>query len=299
MKKIIILCLVLTSWSVRAQQYPETQLYMVNPYLINPGFTGYLTDLSAYASVMSPLTLEDNVIRNYQVGINKSIEQAYMGIGGRLTYDQRDFFESVYVDASFSYRIVTDNRQVLSVGSNVGLVNRTFDVGELSPYVDLRDPTLNSDYYFRTNFNLGFGLAYYSTNIEAGVAVPHMVEGSEQFNGYFNAYFAYKLYFANDTWMMKPNAYFVNYPDGTSQFHGNIMVAQKGSFWGQLGGTSTEAVTVAAGISFNGSYELVISHLQQLASDLPYNNRSEIMLRVHMGKSYRILSHVGTKRNKK
>jgi len=299
MKRSLFLALILLSGFARSQQYPETQLYMVNPYLINPGFTGYLTDLSAYAGVMSPLVMDDNVIRNYQVGINKSIEKIFMGIGGKMTYDQRDFFKSIYMDASFSYRMVTNKDQVLSVGADVGLVNRTYDIAELSPLVDLRDPTLYSEYYFKTNFKLGFGLAYYSTKIEAGIAMPHMVEGSEQFNGYFNSYFAYKLYFDNDVWMAKPNAFFINYPDGTYQFQGNIMIAKRGVFWGQLGATNQTAITGAIGVIFNRDYEFVFSHQRQLDNDLPYGSRSEVMIRVHMGKSRRILSHVGAKRNRK
>ncbi|MEM9339614.1 MAG: PorP/SprF family type IX secretion system membrane protein [Bacteroidota bacterium] len=298
MKKLLICLFLLIGYGLSAQQYPETQLYAINPYMINPGFNGYYSDLSAYASVMSPITMEDGAIRNYQVGVNKSLEKEYVGIGGRLRYDQRDFFESIYVDASFAYRLVTDNKHVLSVGSDIGLVNRTYNIGELSPYVDLRDPTLYSDYYYQTNFNLGFGLAYYSSEIEAGIALPHLVEGSEPFNGYFNAYFAYKVYFYHDEWQLKPNVFFVNYPDGTTQLEGNVMITRKGMFWGQLGATSNRAVTIATGWKFD-SYELVYSHRQELNSQLPYLSRGEIMLRVHMGRSGYVLSNVRTKRNRK
>lgn len=299
MRKVIFILLIATVWSADAQQYPETQLYMVNPYLINPGFTGYLTDLSIFASATSPLVLDNNVIRNYQVGINKSIEKSYIGVGGKMVYDQRDFLESVYLDASFSYRVVTANKHVLSIGSNIGLVNRTFDVGKLSPYVDMRDPTLSSDYYYKTNLNLGLGIAYYSARVEAGLALPSIVEGSEQFTGYFNAFLAYKIYFANDEWVAKPNSYFVNYPDGTSQFHGNLMIGKSGVFWGQIGGSNTKSLIFSTGWTFNDNYELVMSHLQQLASNLVYQNKSDIMLRVHLGNSSRKISHIVHKRNRR
>ena len=222
-----------------------------------------------------------------------------MGVGGKLVYDKRDFFKSVYVDGSFSYQIVLDKNKVLSIGSNVGLVNRTFDIGELSPYVDASDPTLYSDYYFKTNFNLGFGLAFYSTKIEAGVALPHLVEGSEQFDGYLNAYFAYKLFFSNDTWMVKPSAFAINYPDGTLQFQGNVMFSKRGVVWGQIGGTNRKAFTIATGWSFHDGYEVVFSHLQYLNNSLPINNQSEVMLRLHLGSSRSVLSHIRSKENSK
>ncbi len=299
MKRIIFPILILCALSGEAQQYPESQMYMVNTYIINPGFTGYLTDFSAYAGAFSPITSDNHVVRGYQVGVNKSFEKRDMAVGGKLVYDQRDFFKSTYIDLSMSYQMVLGKTQVLSLGSDLGLVNRTYDIGELSPLVDLRDPTLSSDYYFSTNFKLGFGLAYYSTVIEACFSLPQMVEGSAGFRSYYNAFFAYKHYFANDFWIAKPNIYYIKYPDGTFQFAGNLMLAKRGIFWGQVGGTSNKGVSLATGITFNESYEITFSHLHQLQSQLVNSSRSEIMLQIHLSQSNRRLSHIGHKRNRR
>lgn len=299
MRKIILVWgLISLTIIVKAQQYPETQLYSVNPYLINPGFTGYLTDVSIYFNALSPLALEQNAIRNYRAGFNKSIEKSYLGIGGKLTYDQRDFFESFYLDASLAYRIVFDRKHVVGFGADIGLVNRTYSLDNLSQYVDLSDQTLSSDYYFGTNMKLGLGIAYYSSFMEAGIAMPYMIEGSEKFNGYFNVYFAYKHYLANDKWVLKPNLYFVNNTDGTQLINGNLMVQYQSKFWGQLGASNTKDLTLAMGMTLS-NYQLSYSYLHYLGDELPYNSLEEVSLLIHFGKSNRILSHISTIRNRK
>ena len=299
MRSILFFLLISYLLSSQAQQYPESHLYMANPYIINPGFTGYLTDFLAYAGATSPITSDNHVVRGYQVGMNKSFERRNMAVGGKLVYDQRDFFQSTYIDLSMSYQMVIDKKQVLSIGSDVGLVNRTYDIGELSPLVDLRDPTLSSDYYFRTNLKLGFGVAYYSTTVEAGFALPQMIEGAESLASFYNAFFAYKHYLSNDFWLIKPNVFYIKYPDGTYQFQGNIMLARRGTFWGQIGGTSNKGVSLSTGITFNSDYEVVLSHLHQLQSELPNSNRTEVMLRMHLGNSNRVLSYIANKRNRR
>lgn len=297
-KIILVICLVYGATGLKGQQYPETQLYAANPYLINPGFTGYLTDISVYFNAMSPLSLEQNVIRNYRAGFNKSIEKSYLGIGGKLTYDQRDFFESFYLDASLSYRIVLDRKQVISFGADIGLVNRTYSLDNLSQYVDLSDQTLSSDYYFGTSMKLGLGIAYYSSIMEAGLAMPNLIEGSEKFNGHFNAYVAYKHYLVNDHWVLKPNLYFVNYPDGTQLISGSVMIISQNKFWGQLGGTNVKDLILAMGVAI-GNYQLSYSYLHHLGDELPYNGLGEVSLLIHFGKSNRVLSHISTIRNRK
>lgn len=282
----------------KAQQYPETQLYATNLYLINPGFTGYHTDVSVYFNAMSPLSLAQNMIRNYRVGFNQSIEKSYLGVGAKLTYDQRDFFESFYLDGSLAYRVVFDRKQVISFGADIGLVNKTYSLDNLSQYVDLADQTLASDYYFGTNMKLGLGVAYYSSMIEAGIAMPYLIEGSEKFNGHFNVYMAYKHYVTNDRWIFKPNFYFVNYPDGSHLINGSLMVQHQNKFWGQLGGTNTKDITAALGMTL-GNYQLSYSYLHHLGNELPYNSLGEVSLLIHFGKSNRILSHISTIRNRK
>ncbi|UXP33943.1 type IX secretion system membrane protein PorP/SprF [Reichenbachiella agarivorans] len=301
MKRSLLIILILCGYVLagRAQQYPETSLYSINPYLINPGFTGYLSDLSGYVSARSPLSVQENEIRSYRVGLNQAIEKSNIGIGGKLTYDQRDFFESVYVDFSFAYKIVMGNKRVFSLGTDIGIVNRSYNLDNLSSTVDLTDPTLSSDYYYKTNFKMGIGLAYYSTHIEAGIAMPYMLEGSENLTTYFNAYLAYKHYFSHDEWLLKPNLYWVTYPDATDMLNVSLMVERRDKFWGQLGATTTKELLFAMGFKFQ-IYELSYSYAHNIEGNQPpYKSSNEIMLRIHYGKSNKVIAHIATKQNRK
>lgn len=299
MKRLLsVLIIVLGVQNVHAQQYPEFQLYMLNPAQVNPGFTGYLTDLSIFAGAVSPLTFSEHAVRNYYVSVNQSFENNYLGIGGKLLYDQRDFYESFYMDASTSYRAVIANKQVVSIGADIGLVNRSYRLGNLTPYVNMDDPTLSSDYYYQTSFKLGVGLAYYSPKLELGVSMPYLIEGSEDFSGYFNAYAAYKWYFANDQWVVQPNAFWEFYPDETMNLRANVMMKLRGVLWGQVGSDVNRSVYLSSGWTF-GNYELIYGHKLQSGDAVAYSNRAEVMIRVHLGRSNRELSHIATPLNKK
>ncbi|WP_109832904.1 PorP/SprF family type IX secretion system membrane protein [Reichenbachiella versicolor] len=296
--QILFLTIMLASINLAAQQYPNTQLYYANPYLINPGFTGYLTDMSAYVNAMSPMTTEKSAIRNYRAGINQALEKKYLGVGGKFTYDQRDFFESLYLDLSLAYKLVLKRKHVIGLGTDIGIVNRSYNITGLTKYVDQNDPTLTSDYFYRTNLKIGVGMAYYSTSMELGIAFPHMVESSENFAPYFNTYVAYKYYLPRSLWLLKPALYFVNLSDGTQIVNGNLMFIKKQKIWLQLGYGSSKEVSTAIGLFFD-MYELSYSYVHSLSDVLPYNSLNELMLRIHIGKSNKLLSHIADKKNRK
>ncbi|RJE70623.1 PorP/SprF family type IX secretion system membrane protein [Reichenbachiella sp. MSK19-1] len=302
MKKIILLLIIGLCGGATfcfGQQYPETDFYSVTPYLINPGFTGALTGLSGYVTGRRPMTQQVNQISNYRIAFNQSLERTQLGIGGKMTYDRRAFFESLYLDFSFAYKLVLDHKRVLSLGADVGIVNRSYSLDELSAYVDLSDPTLSSDYYYGTNFQMGLGLAYYSTSIEAGIAMPYIFDDSQAINQYFNAYFAYKHYFSQDRWILKPNAYWVSYLDKSEKVNLSLSVENRGRFWGQLGVSSTKEVSIGMGLKFD---------IYQLSYNYAYNwnqnsvapsSTGEIMLSIHYSKSNKEFAHITTKRNRR
>ena len=79
MKKLLISFLMLSSaFSTNAQQFPESNFYSRNLYLINPSFTGYITGISGYVSAQSPLNAQFGEIRNFGVGIYTPIEKVVL-----------------------------------------------------------------------------------------------------------------------------------------------------------------------------------------------------------------------------
>ena len=300
MKRLVFLFMLLLSFGfAKAQQVSISNLHSINPYLINPAFTGYLTDISGYALVAMPLSFNGGEIRNYQAGFNKAIESKSIGLGGRLTFDQRDFFESISFLGSFAYRLAMNNNHVLSFGTDVGFINRTYDVDGLNAFVDLNDPTLSSDYYFQSNLLLGFGLAYYSSKVEAGVSMPSIVEGGESLNTTTIAYFGYRHFFNNNFWFVKPTVLYSYLPNRSGQLMLNVMVQKKGVFYGQLGVDNNQDVMVSMGVFFN---EFLVSYIYREnigAENLPFNSMNEIGILFQIGNSRMRFSNLGNQLNLK
>ncbi|MEL6560281.1 MAG: PorP/SprF family type IX secretion system membrane protein [Bacteroidota bacterium] len=300
MKRIVLVVMLLVSAGfVNAQQMSVSNLHSINPYLINPAFTGYLTDISGYATIGMPLSFKGGEIRNYQAGFNKAIESKSIGVGGKLVFDQRDFFESISFSGSFAYRMAINKNHVLSFGTDVGFVNRSYDVDGLNAFVDLDDPTLSSDYYFQSNLLLGFGLGYYSSKIEAGLSMPLVVEGGESLNTTTHAYFGYRHFFNNNFWFVKPTVLFTYLPDQPDELMLNVMVQKNGAFFGQLGASNNQDVMVSFGIYFN---EFLVSYVyrENLGNEnLPFNAMNEIGIQFQVGRSRMRFSNIGNQLNLK
>lgn len=300
MKKLFISFLLLVSlFSSNAQQFPESNFYSRNLYLINPSFTGYITGISGYVSAQSPLNAQFGEIRNFGVGIYTPIEKSYFGIGGKLNYDKRGIYEAFYGDVSLSYQIVIDRAHVISVGTDIGLVNRSFDTGELNEFVNLDDPVLNSDYYFKTNMKLGFGVSYVSRFLEIGIALPHLIESSEQANTQANLYTGYRHQVPNSDWLIKPNFLYSRYTDNSNVVDANIMVQKDDTFWLQLGYRSTNNILASLGFMVQ-EMEIDYSFSPYIGSDdLPYETQHQVMLIFNISKSKKYYTHIVNKKNRR
>lgn len=300
MKRVILVVMLLvTAGLSRAQQVTTSNFHSINPYVINPAFTGYLTDISGYALVGMPLSFNGGENRSYQAGFNQSIEKRAIGIGGKLHFDQRDFFESISFSGSFAYRLPINNNQVLSFGADIGFINRSYDIDGLNSFVDLNDPTLSSDYYFQSNLLLGFGLAYYSAKVEAGISVPSLVEGGESLNTTMNAYFGYRHYFNNNFWFVKPTVLFAYLPDRTSETLVNVMIEKKNGYFGQVGVSSNQDVILSLGVYFQ---QFLISYIfrENIGSEnLPFNAMNEVVIQFHFGRSRMRFSNIGNELNRR
>ncbi|MGB3467834.1 MAG: PorP/SprF family type IX secretion system membrane protein [Cyclobacteriaceae bacterium] len=300
MKRIIsYLTVILMAGNLQAQQTGVSGFYAMNPYQANPAFTGYLTDLSGYLIAGAPLSFNTSDRRNYQAGMAQSLESRNIGIGLRLGFDQRDFFEAVNLDGTFAYYLSFNKRYVLSAGMSLGFVNRSYDTDRLNSFVDLTDPTLASDYYFESNLRMGFGIAFYSDRWEAGISTPSLVEGGESLNEMVNIYVAYRHYFNNNFWFVKPSMLLTHLQDRTTETLINVMIQKKGKFYGQTGYSTSNDLLLSMGVFFR---QMTLSYLFRenfSKGGAPFRPMNEIGIHFQLGNSRMRRAHIGSELNRR
>ncbi len=202
---IIILSIAKVSY---AQQDPLYALYINNPSVINPGFTGINKNLTTNFSYRNQWTAFDGNPTTIAANGHMSIKENKMGVGLILVNDRIGEVTNSSANASYAYKLELKD-QVLSFGMQMGLMNYRTDPGKLN----IRN---QDDPYFsptnETKFNLGAGAVLKSEKYLIGLSVPRMIRNAlTTSGGSVNVYqqhfylFGSYIYFLNYRYLLKPS----------------------------------------------------------------------------------------------
>jgi len=234
-----LILLVFVSSCVSAQQLHFSQ-YFNTPLLVNPANTGFNPDYdyriggnyrNQWASVISNPYQTMNLWGDAQLFTEK-IESGWMGIGGTFYKDQAGSgnLTSTQGYASIAYHQMLGNSSLLSLGFNIGAVNKRIDITKLTfdnewngQFFDSNTPS--GENFARTSltyFDMQVGLNYalFATEkafFNVGISAMHLNKPSESFFAassdvnqtvpvrttlFLNANFKIE-----DLWILNPNIY--------------------------------------------------------------------------------------------
>lgn len=205
MKNLYLLIFVtLISVSAVAQQDPLYSQYMMNPFIINPAYAGYTTDLNA--SVMyrkqwagfdgSPITMNANA--------HISLDKNKMGAGLIVLQDQIGSDKNTEVTFAYSYHLPLTNTMKLSFGLQGGVINYHSDYSDLQ--VTAGDAKFSNISEWKPN--LGAGLLLHNEKFMVGLSVPKMLKASTTVESlstslYNQHLYVYGAYLAQLTYRIK------------------------------------------------------------------------------------------------
>lgn len=174
LKRLGCLALVLCSLVSHAQQDPLSAQYIFNPFIFNPAYAGFSSDLSASASSRvqwagfngSPVTI--NASGHIALMENK------MGVGLTLLQDKIGINKTTELMASYAYHVDLNLYSRLSFGLQAGVVNYKNDFNELT--------IIPGDPKFQNNISemapsVGAGIIYSYDNLYLSFSVPKLLEG--------------------------------------------------------------------------------------------------------------------------
>lgn len=212
MKRIIKNIVAVTAMFVsanilQAQQPVNYNLYTINPYLLNPAYTGAGGCLHAFLNNHNQWINLSNAPTTFSFGVhNRFSEKANVGL--MIVSDNRYYVNYLTANLTYAYNVKLDNSQELSFGLSAGLANNKLDEGKLG-LKDANDPQIPT--FNNTRFDAGFGLAYERKALKLGASVPHFFDPIGNFSKQFNVQASYDLYTKSKDWKVTPIVLARNY----------------------------------------------------------------------------------------
>lgn len=171
---IIILFLLLTVTKIHAQQDPLYSLYLNNPLVLNPAYTGINDKLNFSTSFRSQWSGFEAAPTTLATSLHTSLHQNKLGLGLMVIQDKIGENKNTQISTSFSYRIEF-MESVLLFGLQAGVIQYQVDPTMLN----IKDA---GDSYFSAFNELGFsagaGIMLKSEKYLVGLSVPRLVNPS-------------------------------------------------------------------------------------------------------------------------
>ena len=171
--KWVLVLVAMISMSVQAQQLPQFSQYIFNGLHINPAYAGYKGDGYIQSTYRSQWINFPGAPQTLSFTADVSANEGRMGLGVTYLKDRIGLTESNLGMLTYSYRIATGDRSMLSLGVSAGISEYAFDptgMVTVNP-----DPLLPSSRVAATSPNLNTGLFYHSDNFYAGLSAYNLI----------------------------------------------------------------------------------------------------------------------------
>ena len=270
MKKILGIVATLLVGGLYSQQLPQSSMYMMNNYLLNPaeGGTEDFIDLQAgfrtqwvglgndnpvgpktfYVSGHSPIG-KHSVNRDTSHNVNASElasmvkPSGYHGVGGMILSDEAGHFNTIEVKGSYAYHLPVSKSLVISLGGFVGIKNTSVDQDAIQFDEDGNsDPVqgVSEDFQSSLNPDVTLGLWAYHKKYYFGVSTFQLLGNSldiaeEGDNGSLERHYyvtgGYKIDITPDMFIV-PSVLFKFYPGVPPTTDLNAKLTYKKHYWG-------------------------------------------------------------------
>lgn len=173
-KYILILFLGLSAGTAWGQQKPVQSLYMFDPTLLNPAYTGTHVQMSATFINRNQWVNFPGAPVTQTFSLHSSFFDGRVGGGLILSRDKIGIHEDYGVFVNYAYHLPVSKNAKLSMGLQGGFNHLSSDYNQLT-IRDLSDPNLQGR-LTKMNPNFGAGLYYYTDDFYVGFSVPYLLE---------------------------------------------------------------------------------------------------------------------------
>ncbi len=172
--RIGILILVLASpATLRAQQIPVLSQYMFNGLVINPAYAGSKDFMSSTLMVRKQWSGFEGAPSTQNASIHGPLRRKRVGLGLMISNDKIGITSQTDVYASYAYHLPTSYGK-LSLGLQGGISYYKSSFSGLNVH-DNDDPVYAANSLTNLQPNFGFGAYYYQERFYAGLSIPQLI----------------------------------------------------------------------------------------------------------------------------
>lgn len=176
----IILGFLLMSSGVKAQQLPLGSHYFMNPFVLNPAYTGSGEDVNVFLTHRSQFSGIAGSPQTTYLTIDGPINVKGVGLGLNAYSDVTSILSRNGVSGNYSYALNLWSGHTLTFGLAAGVVDHTINYDQ-AIVRDLDDPSLFQQKMHRTVFTADLGLLYEWKQLQVGFAVPQLLGNKARF----------------------------------------------------------------------------------------------------------------------
>ncbi len=280
MKKIVLLALIYTNFSsAQIQSQDFYSFRMDNMFQVNPAYANYSKGLNINLGGIAQTQGVDFNNKNLYVGMYSKVAKN-QGLGGNVITDLRGVFQTTKAALSYSYTAHFNEQANLTFGLSAGILNFSMNPSRIEgfDYIDQTDPTLDRNYYNRTQFVAGAGLLFRWKELDISFSAPHIVLTNNRTNAYLHAMAEYHFK-AGERFKVAPSFVFQYLPVLGNLYSGYVKGTFKDAAWLKVGyqsnhslhtmvGFNVQNIGIGYGFRFNqspfstiayGTHELMIS----------------------------------------
>lgn len=197
---------------VRSQQEGFARHYLLNPILINPGYTGFQDHHNLLFNYNNQLSSWPGAPKTVTASYNGPVNE-HIGLGASLTSDNAASLVRNRTQLSYAYKLLINDFS-LSLGlSTTFEQNRLKGTALLDPEIDRNDPYLIDATNGTKLFDAGFGAHAQVQDFYFGLAAPNLVRARVNSEGQVpnetNTFLQYFLAYAGYKWMVEDNNFYV------------------------------------------------------------------------------------------
>jgi type IX secretion system PorP/SprF family membrane protein len=182
---------VLLAQRAGAQQVPFGTQYYMNPFIINPAFTGTAEEANAFLMHRSQFSGIAGAPQTSYLTIDGPLNVDGVGLGLNAFSDVTSILSRTGVMGSYSYTLEFGTDHELSFGLAAGILDHSINYNQ-AVVRDVDDPYLFEQRVHRTVFTGDVGLAYNWQKLQVGFSIPQFVSvnaklrSSDGTNGFFD-----------------------------------------------------------------------------------------------------------------
>lgn len=172
---LLLAIFLLCRYSGWAQQDPLYAQYLINPFVLNPAYSGFTKDFQALAAYRVQWTGYDGAPVTMNASGHIALADNRMGVGLMLMQDEIGSNKTTELILTYGYHLLLEKNKKVSFGLRGGMVNYKSDYSALT--IDESDPKFQSS-ISEWKPSVGAGVIFSSDRFYAGFSVPNLLEAA-------------------------------------------------------------------------------------------------------------------------